>query len=252
MKTYSQIKQELYGRVFDMDGAYGGQCWDGYAKYCTILGYPYSNCTASGYVKDIYEQREKNGMLKNFTLVSVMQAGDIAVFKESGSCPLSHIAIFDHDGGNGYGWFLGMNQGGVSQFTLCKLPYCDTYDYAFRPNCYAKSAETTGDRVDNGELIDQILHVGSYVTSKSMKIGNQGIKNINGDECCYLAELGGWFPTRLVSESDASDGKKDNYLANTNARVVVDRIRVDAVDKYTNAVKIGGVQVHAEPLIEIE
>ena len=252
MKTYSEIKAELYGRVFDIDGAYGGQCWDGYAEYCLKLCYPYSNCTDSGYVKDIYEQRNTNGMLKNFSLVSVMQSGDIAVFKESKSCPRSHIAIFDHDAGGGYGWFLGMNQNGVSQFTLTKLPYCDTYDYAFRPNCYAKSAETTGTRAESGELIDQILHVGSYVTSKAMKIGNQGLKDINGDTCCYIAELGGWFPIRFVSEADASDGKKDNYLANTNARVVLDRCKVESVNKYTNCVTIHGITVHADPLIEIK
>lgn len=251
MKTYSEIKAELYGRTFDIDSAYGGQCWDGYAHYCQLLGYPYANCTASGYVKDIYEQRETNGMLKNFTLVSVMQSGDIAVFKESGSCPKSHIAIFDHDAGNGYGWFLGMNQNGVSQFTLTKLPYCDTYDFAFRPNCYAKSSETTGTRTESGELIDQILHVGSYVTSKAMKIGNQGLKEINGDTCCYLVELGGWFPIRFVSEFDASDGNNDNFLANTNAKVVVDRCRVEGVNKYTNCVTIHGITVHAEPLIEV-
>lgn len=142
MKTYAEIKTELYARSFDVDGAYGGQCWDGFARYCQLLGYPYANCTASGYVKDLYEQRNTNGMLKNFTLVSVMQAGDICVFKVSKSCPLSHVAIFDHDAGSGYGWFLGMNQNGVSQFTLTKLPYCDTYDYAFRPNCFIKQKET--------------------------------------------------------------------------------------------------------------
>lgn len=252
MKTYSEIKQELYGRVFDLDGAYGGQCWDGYAKYCQLLGYPFAYCTNSGYVKDIYELKESNGMLKNFTLVRVMQPGDIAVFKESASCPLSHIAIFDHDAGGGYGWFLGQNQNGVSQFTITKLPYADTYDYAFRPNCYLNGSESVGKRVESGELIDQILHVGSYVTSKAMKIGNQGLKDINGDTCCYLAELGGWFPIRFVSEADASDGKKDNYLATTNAKVTVDRCRVESVNKYTNCVVIHGITVHAEPLIEIE
>ena len=85
-----------------------------------------------------------------------------------------------------------------------------------------------------------------------MKIGNQGLKDINGDTCCYLAELGGWFPIRFVTECDASDGRKDDVLMNTNARVVLARCIVESVNKYTNCVTIHGIVVHAEPLIEIE
>lgn len=104
-----------------------------------------------------------------------------------------------------------------------------------------------------GEKIDQILHVGSYVTSGPMKIGNQGLERVNGYLCCYLAELGeyGWFPIKYVSEYDASDGNKDNYLANTNARVYVDRVRVDAIDKANNLAKIHGIWVKATPLVEV-
>lgn len=103
----------------------------------------------------------------------------------------------------------------------------------------------------SGEKIDQILNVGSYVTSVPMKIGNQGLKVINGQTCAYLAELGGWFPIDYVSEYDASDGNKDNYLANTNARVYVDRCRVDAVNVKSNLVQIHGIWVNPTPLIEV-
>lgn len=103
----------------------------------------------------------------------------------------------------------------------------------------------------SGEKIDQILHVGSYVTSVPMKIGNQGLKAINGQTCAYLAELGGWFPIDYVSEYDASDGNKDNYLANTNARVYVDRCRVDSVNVKSNLVQIHGIWVNPTPLIEV-
>lgn len=103
----------------------------------------------------------------------------------------------------------------------------------------------------SGEKIDQILHVGSYVTSGPMKIGNQGLKAINGQTCAYLAELGGWFPIDYVSEYDNSDGSKDNYLANTNARVYVDRCRVDAVNIKSNLVQIHGIWVNPTPLVEV-
>ena len=144
--TYEQIKSRLYGRAFDVDHAFKNQCWDGYAQYEIELGYPYANCTSSGFVKDIWENRHSNGMLNNHIEVKVMQPGDIAVFKECDATPYSHIAIFDHDAGGNYGWFLGQNQGGKDgAFNLCKLPYDATYDTAFRPKCFvnaAKPAET--------------------------------------------------------------------------------------------------------------
>ncbi len=102
------------------------------------------------------------------------------------------------------------------------------------------------------EAIDQILHVGSYVTSIKMKIGNVGLKKINDDLCCYLAQLGGWFPCSMVSKVPYSDGYNDQVLHTTNAVVYLDRVRVDAVNLQTDTVRINGVWVKAGPLTEIE
>ena len=104
----------------------------------------------------------------------------------------------------------------------------------------------------SAEAIDQILHEGSYVTSVHMKIGNQGLKKIGDDLCCYLSKLGGWFPIRMVDKVPNSDGYNDNVLHTTNAVVYVSRIRVDAVNVQENIVKIGGVWVDPTPLTEIE
>lgn len=101
------------------------------------------------------------------------------------------------------------------------------------------------------EPIDQILHEGSYVTSVHMKIGNQGLKKIGDDLCCYLSQLGGWFPIRMVDKVPNSDGYNDNVLHTTNAVVYVTRIRVDAVNVQKNIVKIGGIWVDPTPLTEI-
>ena len=101
----------------------------------------------------------------------------------------------------------------------------------------------------SSEPIDQILHVGSYVTSGALNI--KDVKKINGDECVNIPSLGGYFPTRFISEYDASDGRKDNYLANQKARVYVDRCRVDQVDVSKNIVKIRGIWVNAGPLVEV-
>ena len=102
---------------------------------------------------------------------------------------------------------------------------------------------------------DQVLSVGSVVKSVAMKLGSQGgvgYKKINGDGCVYVPDLGGWFPTRYLDEYDASDGKKDNYLANTNAKVVVAQTTVQAVDAKKNLVKIHGIWVDPTPLTELK
>lgn len=109
----------------------------------------------------------------------------------------------------------------------------------------------------NQKKPDQILTVGSVVTSVAMKIGdptgkNAAIKTLNGDECVYIPALGGYYPTRLVSEYDASDGAKDNYLANTNARVYVDESTVTDLDIPGNRCQINGIWVNSQPLIEIQ
>lgn len=136
--TPLQFRNEVLGKRFDVDGYYGAQCWDGYAYYMQKLGYAYANCTSSGYVKDIWEQRKTNGMLDSCIEVEIMQQGDIAVFKEvAGITPYSHVAIFIQDLGNGYGLFLGQNQGGYNgAFNEAIFPYAATYATAFRPKCY--------------------------------------------------------------------------------------------------------------------
>lgn len=129
-------------------------CWDGYAKYCQSLGVPYANCNVTGYVRDLWEQRTSNGILNYFDEVSVMQAGDVAIFKVvAGVTPYSHVAIFDSDAGNGYGNFLGQNQGATNGvFNIVTLPYSATYDTAFRPKTSVTASTTTASQSSTTNL----------------------------------------------------------------------------------------------------
>ena len=153
--NYQDFKKAVLGKAFDIDGYYGAQCWDGTMKYMIDLGYKAIHCTTSGYAKDIWNNRKTNGILNYCNEVTVMQPGDIAVFREvAGWTPYSHIAIFDHDAGGGYGWFLGQNQGGVNgAFNLCKLPYSATFDTAFRPKCFVNQAQNSD--YSESKLIDE-------------------------------------------------------------------------------------------------
>ena len=154
MITPHEYYLSVNGKKIDMDGYYGGQCWDLYAHYMKTLGYKYANCTTSGYVKDIWNNRKTNGMLDSCIEVSVnaLQDGDIAVYGNCDACPKSHIGIVRLDNGNGTIVLLGQNQSGqfVDQKTFTKKGIIGV----FRPKCYVKtSAKKTNEEIAN-EVID--------------------------------------------------------------------------------------------------
>lgn len=130
-KTYAEFKKQVLGKGYDIDKAFGNQCWDGYAQYCKYLGVPYHNCVKTGYVADLYDQLLED---KNFERVYTLKAGDVVVFKRCNATPLSHVAIFDSAAGAARGNYLGQNQGAAGGvFNIVSLPDSATYYYAFRP-----------------------------------------------------------------------------------------------------------------------
>lgn len=147
VKNYEDFKNSVLGKAYDIDGYFSAQCWDGAMYYSKWLGYPTFNCGLTGYAIDIWTQRKNSGILKYYDEVSDYQPGDIAVFKAVPSItPYSHIAIFDHDAGGGYGWFLGQNQGAPGgAFNLTKLPYSATTSTGFRPKCFQAKPVTIKD-----------------------------------------------------------------------------------------------------------
>ena len=144
-KSYQEFKNIVLGKAYDVDGAYSAQCWDGYAYYMQYLGLKPAWCTTTGYAQDIYTNMDSNGMKEQTDLVYDLQPGDIVVFPRNSATPLSHVAIFDSDAGNGYGNFLGQNQTSAdasgSAFSIAQLPYSATYHYAFRPKIFTKQEQ---------------------------------------------------------------------------------------------------------------
>lgn len=156
MTPYNEFKNMVLGRGFDMDGAYGNQCWDGYAKYCQYLGYPACYCTTSGYVKDIANNRRSNGLLNNFIdvgLNAALQPGDVCVWGNCPDTPYSHIAIYDSDSGQNHVRFLGQNQGGYNgAFDVREIPVSGIIG-VFRPKCFTGNQQPKpvyGENVMNG------------------------------------------------------------------------------------------------------
>lgn len=251
-KNFEDIRKKLLGERYDVDGYYGAQCWDGYAQYMKELGYSYANCTKSGYVKDIYTERKTNGMLKSCDEVSIMQAGDIAVFRETPEwTPYSHIAIFVRDVDGEYGIFLGQNQGGTDgRFNEIKFPYYATYDKAFRPKCFKSSKPANNNaNASTNKKPDQRL-------TKESKVEFCGLLRVEkyADGMVYNSRIGGWLPASILYEDSAKDGKKDQYFANTNATFTIKgTFTVKDVSAKNNTVYLKelGCWVKAGPLIEV-
>lgn len=257
--TPQEFRNQVIGTGHDVDGAYGNQCWDLYAYYMNQLGYGYANCTATGYVRDIWEQRATNGILEYCNEVAVMQQGDIAVFKvDHVWTPYSHIAIFMKDLGNGFGLFLGQNQGGAhGNANEIKLPYSATYDTAFRPKCFrdlfTKNEAPVAPSAPQAKAPDQILNVGSIVEF----VGFLQVNEFNPSNGMIRCDrLGGWINPSICFEDSANDGAQDQYFATTNATFTIQgRYRVGGV-KQINGVWCAhlvelDLWVYCEPLTEV-
>lgn len=93
------------GQVVDMDGAYGGQCWDLWSSYArNVYGIPAADTnTVDGYAASVYSARyDRSRALQdtfsregaNYTPVY----GDVAFWNGNG---MNHVAIVVKDNGNG-------------------------------------------------------------------------------------------------------------------------------------------------------
>ena len=93
------------GRTIDMDGAYGGQCWDLWSSYArNVYGIPAADTnTVDGYAASVYTARygRSRALQNTFTKESANYTpvyGDVAFWKRSG---MNHVAIVVRDNGNG-------------------------------------------------------------------------------------------------------------------------------------------------------
>lgn len=93
------------GKIIDMDGAYGGQCWDLWSSYArNVYNIPAADTnTVDGYAASVYTARyDRSRALQdtfsregaNYTPVY----GDVAFWNGNG---MNHVAIVIRDNGNG-------------------------------------------------------------------------------------------------------------------------------------------------------
>lgn len=133
MSSFTEYRNSRLGRGVEVDGFYPFQCWDQYADQCKFYGVPYANCDVTGYAGDIWTQRSRNGMLKNFDEVSRenVKAGDICVFMPTVWTPYTHVGTAASGNHAGQVLILGQNQGS-SVINEVWLPVEALYPTVFR------------------------------------------------------------------------------------------------------------------------
>lgn len=112
------------GQVVDMDGAYGGQCWDLWSSYArNVYGIPAADTnTVDGYAASVYTARyDRSQALQNaFTRETdnyTPSYGDVAFWNGAG---MNHVAIVVKDNGNGTLSTMSQNPDKAGYVTLSK------------------------------------------------------------------------------------------------------------------------------------
>lgn len=112
------------GKTIDMDGAYGGQCWDLWSSYArNVYGIPAADTnTVDGYAASVYTARyDRSQALQNaFTRETSNYTpvyGDVAFWNGNG---MNHVAIVVRDNGNGTLNTMSQNPNKAGYVTLSK------------------------------------------------------------------------------------------------------------------------------------
>lgn len=112
------------GKIIDMDGAYGGQCWDLWSSYArNVYGIPAADTnTVDGYAASVYTTRyDRSQALQNaFTREAGNYTpvyGDVAFWNGNG---MNHVAIVVKDNGNGTLETMSQNPNKAGYVTISK------------------------------------------------------------------------------------------------------------------------------------
>ena len=113
INSYDAFRNAVNGKGYNVDGAYGAQCWDGTALLWQQLGM--SLLTGNGCAYGCWTLKRDVNTGTQFVQVTdkaQVKRGDVVVFRMG---EFGHIGFADEDyNGSGYIKLLGQNQGGVA------------------------------------------------------------------------------------------------------------------------------------------
>ena len=124
--TIDQFIQTYNGRAVDVDGAYGGQCWDLWSRYAQdVAGVPQSATnTVNGYAGSVYtstwdQQPALRDKFDRLPAGTVPRKGDVAFWGNAPATPYTHVAIVIADQGGSL-LCLTQNPGATHQASITK------------------------------------------------------------------------------------------------------------------------------------
>lgn len=111
--SYDQFRAQVLGNGFDIDGAYGNQCWDGCALLWQQIGRTLQ--TGNGCAYGCWTLKRDANAGSNFELIANkanVKRGDVVVFQGG---KYGHIGFADENyNGGAYIRLMGQNQGGAN------------------------------------------------------------------------------------------------------------------------------------------
>lgn len=123
------------GKQIDVDGYYGDQCWDLWARFVCDQGlYDKYDCSCGKYryVYGVYKKYDKTGAKKYFEKIedaSEVEKGDWLFWDKGSSCADSHVALLLKNNGDGTGVCLTQSYGNGTRILTLDLDVMG----AFRP-----------------------------------------------------------------------------------------------------------------------
>lgn len=124
--TIDQFIQTYNGRAVDVDGAYGGQCWDLWSRYAQdVAGVPQSATnTVNGYAGSVYtstwgQQPALRDKFDRLPAGTAPRKGDVAFWGNAPATPYTHVAIVIADQGGSL-LCLTQNPGATHQASITK------------------------------------------------------------------------------------------------------------------------------------
>ena len=148
--TYQQFRDATLGNGYNVDKAYGNQCWD----FCALLWWQYGltlHTGPKGWASECWTVSRSLNAVPPFTQVSSIsdiKRGDCVVFKGTSNYPTGHIAFADEDYKDGMTRmnFLGQNQGqgSLNPSNIANISLAN-FIGAFRNSNWATSKPSTKD-----------------------------------------------------------------------------------------------------------
>lgn len=178
---------ETNGKKIDVDGAYGGQCWDLFAYFCQKYCGRTFSCISTGYVIDLWTHFEQCGLNQYFDKVydyHALQDGDWLIWDKNASpnCWISnksHIAMFrEYNPSNiEQNVILTQNPNGIPNYVHQMI--CDFHGFvgALRPKTNVVKKIVVSDPVEENKDVNQV-----YITcDNTMRCRTTA--EINNDNC---------------------------------------------------------------------